>query len=189
MSGSVEEKLYEAAEDGRVSAVSSLLRHPEINVNWTNEDHWTPLHAASWNGHVEVVKLLLAHPNIDVNVRNEYGETPLSLGCEYGHVSVVEVLLKDPRVDLTLDDIDGCTPLWWASYEGHHKVIESLLASGRDLGDVREYTTLEITREKEKHREFVSVLERFVANPTLTRRKKLNFKGLLLFPFSFFGSV
>jgi len=136
MSGSVEEKLYEAAEDGRVSAVSSLLRHPEINVNWTNEDHWTPLHAASWNGHVEVVKLLLAHPNIDVNVRNEYGETPLSLGCEYGHVSVVEVLLKDPRVDLTLDDIDGCTPLWWASYEGHHKVIESLLASGRDLGDI-----------------------------------------------------
>ena len=81
-------------------------------------------------------------------------------------MSVVRWLLKDPRVDVTLDDNDRCTPLWCASCKGHHDVIEWLIASGRDLGDVREYTTLEITREKEKHREFVSVLERFIANPT-----------------------
>ena len=126
----------------------------------------TPLHMASDNGQAEVVKLLLAHLRLDVNAKSSVGQTPLSLGCENGHVSIVEVLLKDPRVDVTLEDYNRRTSLWWASYFGQHEVIEWLIASGRDLGDVREYTTLEITREKEKHREFVSVLERFIANPT-----------------------
>ena len=52
-------------------------------------------------------------------------------------MSVVRVLLKDPRVDVTLDDPKGCTPLWWAAWSGHREVIEYLIASGRDLGDVK----------------------------------------------------
>jgi len=62
MSDLVEKKLYDAARDGRVSEVSSLLRdHPEINVNWADPEffRWAPLHYASFSGHVEVVKLLL----------------------------------------------------------------------------------------------------------------------------------
>ena len=57
-------------------------------------------------------------------------------------------------------------------------MVEWLIASGRDLGDVRnkkgkdwddkEYTALEIAREYEKT-EAVSLLERFIANPALTR--------------------
>ena len=138
MSDPVEKILIEAATDGLVSEVSSLLKNnPEINVNWTDSTRWTPLHAASSRGHVEVVKLLLAHPNIDVNSRKYYGQTPLSLGCENGHVSVVRSLLKDPRVDVTLDDNKQCTSLWWASRFGKHEVIEWLIASGRDLGDVK----------------------------------------------------
>ena len=86
---------------------------------------------------------------------------------------------KDPRVDVTLDNLKGCTPLWYASYNGKHEVIEWLVASGRDLGDImnkkglgggKDYTALEIAR-KEKETEAVSVLERFIANPTLTRHK------------------
>ena len=151
--------------------------HPEIDVNWTDEDQWTALHVASYNDHAEVVKVLFAHPNITVNVRNEGGQSPLSIGCRYGHESIVKVLLKDPRVDVTLDDEDGCTPLWYASREGEHEVIEQLIASGRDLGDVknkkekenmhRVYTALEIAG-KRNQTEVVSVLERFLANPTQT---------------------
>ena len=88
MSDPVEKRLYDAAENGRASEVSSLLRdHPEINVNWADDEFCqAPLHAASINGHVEVVKLLLAHPDIDVNLKYEYGETPFSKGCQNGHV-------------------------------------------------------------------------------------------------------
>ena len=54
----------------------------------------------------------------------------------------------------------------------------SLIASGRDLGDVEnkkgndwdgiDYTAMEIAREENKT-EAVSLLERFIANPTQTR--------------------
>ena len=115
-----------------------------------------------------------------VSTRRTSVEKPLSLGCYNSHVSVVRLLLKDPRVDVTLKDKYERTPLWWTSYEGRHEVIEWLIASGRDLGDVknkkgkhsegREYTALEIARDENKT-EVVSLLERFMANPTQTRHE------------------
>ena len=175
MSDPVERKLFDATWKGLASEVSSLWSdHPEINVNWTNEDGWTTLHIASLNSQAEVVKVLLAHPDINVNVKTCEGDTPFSLGCENDCVSVFKVLLKDPRVDVTLEDNNGRTPLWHASYNGKNKVIEWFIASGRDLGDVKnkkgkwggkDYTALEIAREKNKT-EVVSLLERFIANPT-----------------------
>ena len=181
MSDPVGSQLYDAAYNGSVSELSSLLRnHPEINVNWTNVSEETPLHAASSYGSVEGVKLLLAHPDINVNLKNSNGKTPFSFGCEYGRVPVVRLLLKDPRVDVTLEDDWGGTPLWYASWYGEGEVIEWLVASGRDLGDVKnkngkywdgeEYTTLEIARKNCKT-EVVSVLERFMANPEHTRHE------------------
>jgi len=58
-------------------------------------------------------------------------------------------------------------------------VVQWLIASGRDLGDFQnkkgkcpwsddDYTALEIARDY-KRTEVVSLLERFMANPTLTR--------------------
>ena len=182
MSNPVEVKFWDAARGSRVSEVSSLLRdHPGINVNWTNEDGWTALHTALLEGHVEVAKLLLAHPKIEVNLKSDDGQTPILRGCWNGQMSVVQVLLKDPRVDVTLDDDRERTPLWFASRDDQHEVIEWLIASGRDLGDVKNkkgnewgkdkvFTALEIAR-KCKRTEIVSVLERFLANPALTRHE------------------
>jgi len=145
MSNFVEKQLLDAAKNGLVSEVSSLLKdHPEINVNWTNPDshHRTALQAASSYGHVEVAKLLFAHPNINVNFKDNFGQTALSFTCERGH--------------------------------------EWLIASGRDLGDVKnktgkdfddgkDYTTLEMARKN--NRTEVVLLERFMANPTQTRHE------------------
>jgi len=90
------------------------------------------------------------------------------------------VLLKYYRVDVTLEDNHGRTPLWSASCYGKHEVIESLIASGRDLGDVKNktgknwdgkyFTALEAAR-KYKKTKAVSLLERFVANPERTRHE------------------
>jgi len=137
MSESAGKKLYEAADGGRASEVSSLLRdHPEINVNWRSSSRWTPLLGASFNDRVEVVKLLLAHPDINVNLKNDLERTPFLLGCWNDHVAVVQVLLKDPRVDILQADDKGCTPLWWASCWGNGENINWLIASGRDLGEI-----------------------------------------------------
>jgi len=183
---SIEKKLYSAAKDGNTSEVSSLLRdHPLINVNWFEKAFlMTSLHISSYNDHVEVVKLLLVHPHIDVNLRDSTGKTPISCGCEYGRVSVVKILLKHPRVDVTLEDNKGRTSLWYASCYGHNEVIEWLVASGRDLGDVKnkkggwwvhnkyfKYTSLDVAIKTGKNDELVSLLKRFVANPAQTRHE------------------
>ena len=176
----MEQHLHEAIEEGDEARVLSLVKNnPKLDVNWADVEQWPSLHVASFSGHVEVVKLLLAHPNIGVNRKTLIGQTPFSKGCELGCVSAVRLLLKDPRVDVTLDDYDGCAPLWWASGRGRYDVIEWLIASGRDLGDVKNkkgkwghesHTALEIAKE-EGHTEVESVLENFMSNPAQTRQE------------------
>ena len=182
MSDSIEKKLWVSARDGDEHEVSYLLRCcPNINVNWSENGWFGVLHIASHSGNVEVVKLLLAHPDIDVNSKDKNGQTPLLLGCWDGSVSIVNVLLNDPRVDVILDDNDGGTPLWNASWGGHHEVIEWLIASGSDLGDVKNkkgrnwrdgkyYTAVEIARLYGSTK-VVYLLENFISDPLQTRHK------------------
>jgi hypothetical protein len=178
---SAEKRLSGTACLGDVEDVLSILRdNPGLNINWCNENQWTALHRASHNGHVEVVKVLLTHPHININCKDKYGSTPLSYGCMNDRDSVVRVLLKDPRVDITMVDDDGCTPLWHAACEGHNNIIEWLIASGRDLGDIKNtkgeyleagsYTALEIAKRNWKS-EVVSLIERFLTNPSQTRHE------------------
>jgi len=110
---------------------------------------------------------------------------------------VVELLLKDSRVDIVLRDKYGDTPLWWASWNGHHEVVESLIASGRDLRNInkmkgkhrgRESTALDAARMSKKDN-VVSLLEKFIANPTQTRlelRAKLGLLAADLFSLTIF---
>ena len=181
MSDAVGFQLLAAARDGHISEVSSLLRdNPGFNINWGNDEGWTALHVASLNGQAEVVKLLLARPRIDVTKKELFGNTPILLSCDEGHISVVRLLLKDPRVDVALGN-RGRTPLWYASRKGHREVVEWFIESGRELGDIKnekgrngrdgkDYTSLEIARD-EGETEVVSLLERLIANPALTRHE------------------
>jgi len=165
------ERLVHAAREGHVEEVLSVLKdNPRINVNWPSKSEFqrTALHAASLRGHLEVIKVLLAHRYIDVNVRSNNGQTPFSFACGNGHIPVVRVLLNDPRVDVALQDNWRRTPLWHAAFTGKLKVMEWLLASGRELGG--KLSALEIARKNEKT-DAVSMLERFKANPALTRHE------------------
>ena len=175
-----QKKLCFAASVNDIAGMLSLLRStPGLDVNSPNEAKgcWTALHLASYTGHVEIVKVLLAHPRINVNLKDVDGCTSIFLACSSAHVSVVRLLLKDPRVDATLMTNNDTTPLWDSSFYGELEVVEWLIASGRDLGDLNqkgkswaagvEYSTLEIAREYGEC-EVVSVLERFITNPTQT---------------------
>ena len=187
----MEQQFKDAANDGRIDDVESLLRdNPGLDVNWGDkgDNFWTALHSAVGYCHPEVVELLLAHPAINVNALTEDGRTPLSYGCQWQEVSVVQLLLKDQRVDTSLADDCGRTPLMWAAETGRLEVTEWLIASGRDLGDIydqkarqgddEDYTALEIARKYHYH-EVVSLLERFMANQRQTRYELRVKLGLL----------
>ena len=86
---SVEQRLYNAAEYGRIEEVEALLRdNPDLNVNWKDVG-FTALHSASCKGHDEDLKLLLVHPAINVNAQILDESTPFLLGCNGGQVSIV----------------------------------------------------------------------------------------------------
>jgi len=159
--------------------MSRLRNNPGLDVNWADDEHqMSVLHIASYNHHTAVVKLLLAHPHINVNQQDTYGRTPFSLACAGGHVSVIQLLLNDPRVDVTLSNNYEPTPLWHACYHGKLEIVESLIASCKDLGDFDtkkwqwwdggDYNAIEVAGINDKG-EIVSLLERFMANPTQTR--------------------
>jgi len=181
--------LFRAAREGNADEVSSILKNnPAIDINHQSEAGYNALHSASIFGYAEVVKLLLEHPNIDVNRNYNDGRTAFSFSCAITSVSVSEVLIKDPRVDVTLADDKGRTPLWWASCYGMLKTVECIIASGRDLGDVKNdmgadgwdgknYTTLEIAR-KFKKTKVVTLLKGFLANPSWTRHELRTKLGL-----------
>ena len=174
----MEQQLVDAATNGHVKDLQALLRdNPAVDVNWRDFNGWTALHYASRNDHAEVAKLLLAHPSIDVNLQASDGSTSFSFGCVRGAVSVVIMLLKDHRVDVSLDNVNGFTPLLQAASWGQYEVIEWLIASGRDLAIHskgrecgKDQTALAIARQR-RNIGVVSLLERFVANPALTRRE------------------
>jgi len=169
--------LAEACYHGFTAEVQELLAtHPgfDINLPVAHKDK-TALHVASRAGRSAVVKLLLAHPAINVNVLSSEGDTPFALSCKYRKLPIVQLLLKDPRVDVTLADYLECSPFWWSAICGC-EVMEWLIASGRGLGDLNkkgkflsfEDTALEIARRLGFK---VTLLERFMANPTQTRHE------------------
>ena len=67
-----------------------LLHIHGADLNKTDSDSWTPLHAAAANGHHTVVSYLLSH-GADRNKRTEEGETALDL-VEEGDVRTLRVL-------------------------------------------------------------------------------------------------
>ena len=167
--------------DGNVNGIKQFLEdNPAFNVNEKLDGFgYTALHIASRNDYHEIVSVLLAHPDINVNQKSTYEQTPFLRGCLNGKVEVVKVLLRDSRVDISMSNNDERTPLWWASSRGHAEVIKWMIAlrgdeldpdrRGKDW-DNTDYTAIEIARYKTKT-EVVSLLEKFMTNPTQTRHE------------------
>ena len=105
--------IHEAARDGKLDAVKSLLAENRDLVSALDDDSCTPLHLAARNGHSDIVEHLpLNGANVDAQAYNRF--TPLHLASD---PIVVEILLRyEP--DLTLQDSATVqTPLENAAYD------------------------------------------------------------------------
>ena len=70
-----------------------LIAH-KADVNATDNDGLTPLHAAVSNGHKEVAALLLSS-NALVNTKDHNGHTPLDLALTEGYKDIAELLVAN----------------------------------------------------------------------------------------------
>lgn len=108
------------------------------DVNGTNDDGETALHAAALYGKLSHVRTLLRVGGADVAVTDESGGTALHDASASGHVEVVRALTESARARGTLDalvraeDEDEETALHHAARGEHGEVVKLLLELGAD---------------------------------------------------------
>ena len=87
------EKMCNAAADGDLRSLRTLVVDMGASVNAGNCDGRTALHLAAAEGHHEVVKFLLKC-RADVNAQDRWGGTPLQDATRGGHTRVEKLLQR-----------------------------------------------------------------------------------------------
>jgi hypothetical protein len=119
----VNRELITASAHGQLWRVRALVEGGG-NVNWRDEEGYTPMTWAAQRGHIQVVEYLLSR-YAAVNPADRSGYTPLMWAAQEGHVGVVELLLRrgaNPYVT----DKRGANALNLARAAGHERVYAIL---------------------------------------------------------------
>ena len=135
-------EFFDSIEKGNVAKIRELLAKG-TNVNSTNSEGWSALHAAVKANNTDVVKELLSHKRIDMNPilpadtilkdgENKWyadGQTPLLLASYYGYADIANMLLSYGANVLAKDSIDEAMAIHIASARGNTDVVSVILDS------------------------------------------------------------
>ena len=117
---------------GHLDVVKWLRGHTAADVNYNEEEWWTPLTAACVNDHLDIVKYLVETCHADVNLPDSEGYTSLTWACDRVSMSVSMYLLCEVSdLDVNIADRRGNTALhlavWCSEYSGYtqlHRTCE-----------------------------------------------------------------
>ncbi|GMJ07601.1 hypothetical protein HRI_004429300 [Hibiscus trionum] len=129
MAATLENKLYEAAEEGSVTILLELIRHDRllldrVLVNYAVE---TPLHVAAMLGRTDFVKEVIQRKPEFTKEVDSKGSSPLHLASAKGYVEMVKALLfVNPDMCLAVDK-EGRNPLHLAAMKGQVQVLKELV--------------------------------------------------------------
>ncbi len=129
-----ETALYNAI--GNPVVLKTLLK-AGANVNISDENKLTPLHAACQFGYIEDVLLLLEH-NAHINATDEYGQTPLITALEHSNFEAARLLVEN-GAKLNAQGTEGRTALMIAIEEGQVKLANLMIEKKQNLNLYDEY--------------------------------------------------
>ncbi len=94
---------FEAAEQGQIDTIKSLLESETIDVNLQRQtDGETCLTIACRNGRLDIVKMLLVYSKMkcDVNLSTQNGECALTISAGCGNIKIVNRILECNELNL-----------------------------------------------------------------------------------------
>ena len=119
-----------ACENDAIHIAAEILKggaDPNITIEDTIGQIWTPLMIATMKGFDDIVNLLIQY-NVNVNLKNRIGATALYITIMFGNnvIHIATDLLKS-GADPNIKTNDGWTPLMIAMLKGFDDIIVNLL--------------------------------------------------------------
>jgi len=153
-------EIYDAATNGDLKRVKSLLEENPNVVFSKDHEGLTPLHYAVLNGNKDTAEFLLSS-KAEVNSKDYDGKMPLHYAASEGYKEIVDFLLVN-KAEINARDKFDKMPLHYAASEGHKEIVEFLLdnkaeINARDIFDKMplHYATYE------GHEDVVELLRRY----------------------------
>jgi ankyrin repeat protein len=124
------ETIVEAAKNGDLQAVNSILSQDPSKLNAIDESKYTPLHWACMRAHWDVAEYLI-EKGADLNVIGGDGGTQINWAVHHDNVEIVK-LMVEKGAKLNIRNKWGMTELHTAIWRGCIRVVEYLLDQGSD---------------------------------------------------------
>ena len=124
------EPLVEAAGNGDLEAVKSILAEDPSALNTLDEDDYTALHWACIRAHWDVAEYLIGK-GANLNVQGGDGGTPLNWAVHHDNAEIVKLMI-DRGARLNVQNQWGMTELHTAIWRGCINAVEYLLDHGSD---------------------------------------------------------
>jgi len=128
-------KLHDAAAEGDIATISTLIEEEGFNVDLLNEQGTTPIIAAAWTNQLESLTLLLANgANINHQSQNKYSDrfSCLMIAAMYNRKDMVRLLLQH-GADTSLICGEGRTAISYAAGNGCATITKVLLDHKADM--------------------------------------------------------
>jgi len=124
------EPIVEAAKNGDLQTVKTILAQDLSKLNATDEDNYTSLHWACIRTHWDVAEYLI-EKGADLNVVGGDGGTQINWAVHHDNVDIIK-LLVEKGAKLNIQNQWGMTELHTAIWRGCINVVEYLLDHGSD---------------------------------------------------------
>ncbi|CAL8583793.1 putative ankyrin-repeat protein [Xanthoria parietina] len=120
--------IHEAAREGKLSEVESLLNANPRLATTKDDDERLPIHWALSNTHEAIVQLLVSRKDFDPDVQDGSGWTPLMIASSLREGETMVDLLLSKDADVNIKNFNGQTALHFCASKNNLDVARKLIA-------------------------------------------------------------